>query len=769
MKKLLLFAAFAIGMTANAQVASKTISPAILKSNKGRVTQPTQLKTLECANYVTPKMKRGGRAILGANNNAMQLHNDTYLPKLSVYPSAPVMEQQLTVAQYIPSYIAEKFVGDTIVGGGGYMPMTFEGDYTFFVCSDPTNVASTSMISKAFDYDDILSLLDEGDYDPDMRYMFFAPYYGAENELVITPEMAKNGFYVGYTGFPSSDPARYIYGTQTDMYVGMHPLLTTGNYTKFTNAFLIITGQGENADVEDFSDPDIYYFDENTKIGSPEYYLVVSPALDENGNRISEGYKNFDVKMPNDFGVIRSIEEDVVTLRPTIRNIGRNDWTSAEVTVTYKGEDGSEKKDKAVVEFSTPIIYGQTAALNLDRILPGCGRLGYSVEVNALSGPTSYKYTPGTQDAAGYWTASDVKTQNITNKYANGTAILMNSDYAADRKFVMESFMGAWDGYTPRAMVAMDKLVTDYDDLVIPIGVHLQAPELNDPYGCGPYGNGYYRLLSQYIIDYGTVPYAFFNRSVGEGDPFFGSSYADEYAVTSDVDAITDSQCEAAISVGSVKNDEVITATATMTFAIPAEGSKYGVAFVITEDELPITQKNYFGYSQYKYKTPEMAEWQNTMPVDAETTTNFVARYISDEYAMASKLADNPSIGKHLTFSLDINTADFDCADLEKCSIIALLIDQENLQIVNAAKAKLGEEDPLEGIKSVNNKFNGSISAQAGQINLNGEGSAKVYNTAGQLVYDKALNGNATVSLPNGSYIVRIANGKDVFVKKVAL
>ena len=765
MKKLLLSVLCALGLTASAQLVPNQVAGS-------KVLQSLPLKSTFRAGG------QNGRAIL--NSSAIQLHNDTYSAGLSLFGNG-TMGAQITFAQYIPSSLAKRFIGCKLNGMGGYMYGSLEGDVTFFVAGDPTDLENTTYTSVTQDYDDIkaaIYYLKEkyggwiySYYDEDFFYMFYNTNLSEynelgevvkDNDLVITEEMAENGFYIGYTSTTSTDEAMYYTDDANNSYAGYLSMLITKYGTQFTSAFYEIYGQGANASVTDYSDG--YGFSDGSPVGAPEFCVYYDTDTAPAGT----GYHDFDIQMGS-MQNARGIQGDVVTLRPQFRNMGMNDITGATFRITTTDANGNTFSEDKAVTFTDAVKYGAKATVNLDREIAGCGRKGIDIAVVSLTGPTEYNYVSGSG-----WQSSNVQTGFDTYTDDNVTstlAVLMDGDYTTPRKFVMETMLGAWNGYSPLAMIGMDKISEDYEDNVIPIGIHMGNTEQVDPYACGGEGNGYYRQLCQYIWDYGYMPYAFFNRTYSGGNPFVGTAGTD-YGIVQDVEALIETDCEAKVEVGSTidQTNGEISAEALMTFALPALGSDYGVAFVITEDELPITQLNNFSNNSAAVSGIQTQEVLDlvSQPSNWQTTTNFVARYISDEFAKASTLEGNVGIGKHMTYKATIRMSDFEYVDLEKCSVVALLFDITNGEIVNAAKAKLGANLDPEGISQVSQNA-GSINAEAGKVILNGEGNAKIYNMAGQLVSNKALNGNTTISLPNGSYIVRIANGNDVIVKKVAL
>jgi hypothetical protein len=93
-------------------------------------------------------------------------------------------------------------------------------------------------------------------------------------------------------------------------------------------------------------------------------------------------------------------------------------------------------------------------------------------------------------------------------------------------------------------------------------------------------------------------------------------------------------------------------------------------------------------------------------------------------------------------------------------------------EIIAAEKAYVGESTTT-GIESVaNNEMNADIKVIPGALFVTANtATAKLYTTDGKLLSSHNVNGSATISTKdlNGTIIVRVENGKDSFVKKIAL
>ena len=121
------------------------------------------------------------------------------------------------------------------------------------------------------------------------------------------------------------------------------------------------------------------------------------------------------------------------------------------------------------------------------------------------------------------------------------------------------------------------------------------------------------------------------------------------------------------------------------------------------------------------------------------------------------------------TYTIDVPNS---IKNFDNVSVVALLFDIVTGEIIAAEKAYLGES-VLTGIETVTeNEMNASVKAVQGNLLITAqEATVNIYNVEGKLLHSEAVNGTANVSTQNmnGTIIVRVENGKDAFVKKIAL
>ena len=105
-------------------------------------------------------------------------------------------------------------------------------------------------------------------------------------------------------------------------------------------------------------------------------------------------------------------------------------------------------------------------------------------------------------------------------------------------------------------------------------------------------------------------------------------------------------------------------------------------------------------------------------------------------------------------------------------SVVAMLMDYFTGEIIAAEKVKLGEEK-LTAIESVaGSALNADVKAVAGAVVVTANNAtAEIFTIDGKLIASQNVNGTATISTSglHGTIIVRVADNKDTYVKKITL
>lgn len=344
-----------------------------------------------------------------------------------------------------------------------------------------------------------------------------------------------------------------------------------------------------------------------------------------------------------------------------------------------------------------------------------------------------------------------VDTWEADNKVGN---FIISFETAYARKAVMEQITGTWCGWCPRGHVAMELLKEKYPNDFIGIAVHWQDNFQTDTY------SDIYNMI-------GSAPYALFNRFYS-GDPFFGES-GEGFEGESFVKAINATAAEAQMGVCSTVSADgaSVELASHTTFSLNDAYGSYSVAYVIVEDGLSGGQTNYYSGEDMSEQPEELHELAN-MGSPYRTTFDDVARGIYNCWGIEGSLPTNIQNGQTYCHKTTVPMPS-GIANVENCSVVALLIDNYSGEIVNAVKEKLNAATT--GLESLNSgTLAAEISVAGNAINVKAaQGVAAVYATDGKLVAKTQVNGAATLTVEKGTYIVRVENGNDVVVKKVVL
>ena len=454
-----------------------------------------------------------------------------------------------------------------------------------------------------------------------------------------------------------------------------------------------------------------------------------------------------------------------------------------------EGEAGLKKEDVTLTQMS----YVDRAMCGKEYSIAGeLMNTGYypivslkaKVEVNGKEQITDIKI----ENPAPYMTAVEFTIPNIAPNQAgrydsnfeiievNGAAdgypednkamcqlVAMNESYT--RKAVMEEITGTWCGWCPRGIVGIENLKKDFPNDFIAIAVHCgQDPLIAPTYD--PLANAGF-----------GAPSALMNR-ITLVDPYYGFENKN-YGIKDVVSLINQLPTEALMGVSSKLSDDEnkIEMTAYTKFSMSSPNAPYMVAYVLMEDKLTGVQTNY-------YSSQVAAQYQITeasLPEDLKPYYNKkyqytnkyddVARGIYDIFGIEGSLSGPIQSGvvKEHTLTIEVPS---NIRNIDNVSVVALLMDGYTGEIIAAEKAYVGESTTT-GIESVaNNEMNADIKVIPGALFVTANtATAKLYTTDGKLLSSHNVNGSATISTKdlNGTIIVRVENGKDSFVKKIAL
>lgn len=180
------------------------------------------------------------------------------------------------------------------------------------------------------------------------------------------------------------------------------------------------------------------------------------------------------------------------------------------------------------------------------------------------------------------------------------------------RRVVMEEFTGTWCGNCPRGMVGISRLAEDFGDKVISIAIHSGSSE---PMQIYTYPS---------IQPSGGIPACMLNRG-SKLDPYSGSGSRgyNHYGIDVDVAALLTEPAEADVALTAIWNDDNLWDVrfyVTTTFGFSSDEADYGLAFILLEDGLSGTGKQWMQTNYYsesydsnvinKYGDDDMAVWR---------------------------------------------------------------------------------------------------------------------------------------------------------------
>ncbi len=303
------------------------------------------------------------------------------------------------------------------------------------------------------------------------------------------------------------------------------------------------------------------------------------------------------------------------------------------------------------------------------------------------------------------------------------------------KRFFMETSTSLDCGWCPRAKVAMENFYESLPDNFV--GVEVFGMESGDMYTSS---------YTDFVLDY--TPTCEIDRDAASmcyGDAGTLAAYMNAMGYTSDVQV----DVEGAFVGNSTTQ---INATATATFVNPKSNLSYRWSFIVTEDGVPGTQKNYYANNT----NGKMGGWENRDAM-AKFNHDHVARYNYGFSGFQGSVPNVVSAFEPVEYSrvLDLPGT---VIDNSKLHLIAILIDNNSGKIVNAAETQLtGSATSIADLQS------------ASQPNFRIEGHSVLSSSDANSieVYDMSGARCSSANLSSGAYIVKVANGNGVETHKI--
>lgn len=439
----------------------------------------------------------------------------------------------------------------------------------------------------------------------------------------------------------------------------------------------------------------------------------------------------------NDITYNRSIANESFSVSGLINNYGITDVSSVEVSYTINGVT-----KQANGTFEEPIASNATGIFYFDAEAPEAGVYDMEVVINKVNG----RDDPDMSD----------------NKQTTG---LISMTESFPRNTVVEEFTGTWCVACPRGIAGMEMMAKKYPDSFIGIAVHWsQSLNVRDKLQTNDYAD-----LMELVPGF---PYCLIDRNYA-GDPLFD---IEAYYQMSQMQ-----KCEASLALQTSYVDDSktkVSVTSRVQFSYPSQSTRYRMAYAVVEDKVTgPTQAN--GYSGIQLTPDDIANLPQEflkfvdMPNPISNLSFMdVARGIYNCMGIEGSLEGAIKLNEPKTHTYTI-TLPTSIMDKDNVRIIAMLIYEPTGEIINAQQVKIGETSATGYNEIKENGFNVTIEVSNAILNVTTTENAiaELYSVNGVKIAATAINGTAAIPVTglNGTYIVRVNNGKDVVVKKIVL
>ena len=456
------------------------------------------------------------------------------------------------------------------------------------------------------------------------------------------------------------------------------------------------------------------------------------------------GRKNNDLTVIGTDGLRGEISGANQQFGAYVRNYGMTDITSFDYTYEVDGNATSGS-----VNLTTPLGYLGAKAVAVTAVKPNSKGI--------YNGTFTVTKVNGGNDGAAEDNVAPVPVVAL--------------DGGVKRMNVIEEWTSTECGWCPRGVVGLDKIKNNYKNDVIPISVHTWFNQQGDDVLDVP---SYEEVLVNY---YRGFPDAAINREITGVDP---------YAAYENLPSIFNQHCEATLGLATSEEEmgASVGITPSIEFNIDVPAKYYGLAYVITEDNITgVDQLNYY-YDlpdSYFEGADDLKFLQTVTPTDQKAVSGTMYYYYQPTFNDIARTIDSPWGDKHLLpackagekVTLDPVVIEMpssiESSKLDDVSVTALLIDQRTGVIVTASRVKFGESGWAVGINKVESATDEPVIEVAeGAFNVTAENAtAKVYTIDGKLVTSATVKGSASIpTFGNGAYIIRVEANGQKFAKK---
>ena len=484
-------------------------------------------------------------------------------------------------------------------------------------------------------------------------------------------------------------------------------------------------------------------------------------------------------------------------------------YAAAALTIDTEGENGLKDNDAYPMAMST--VRGNINTGKGGKVKVGLENLGlepiktidYTLSLGSKSVNGSYTFDEPLNfylggvievpallaDEAGSDVATFVvnKVNGVDDEMAdNNDNVVQGYVYSLSENYrrmpVVEEFTSNTCGYCPYGIWGLRDAMKACSDNAVTIAIHTT---FESQLGADPLAaDSYQALVDAYAKSF---PSAMINREVTEH-----VLNAPELA-----QAISDQICEANITLEGAISESMtgssVNGKVKVDFAVDAPAQMYGLAYVVTEDDVKgVRQLNYLASNYYAYSsqfddqtimqgmgwTQEMLDYAKTGQADAQGNywstepMDHVACYLSSPMGNGALL---PAVEKgkpvEVEFEFDVPSRKSPAIDTDNLHLAVLLFDQSSGIVVTAAQIKLSDENTSSGpssIDAVENAANAQVAVADGAFNVTADNAtAEVYTVDGKLVSSCTVNGSASLpTFGNGVYVIRVVSNGKVITKK---
>ena len=282
----------------------------------------------------------------------------------------------------------------------------------------------------------------------------------------------------------------------------------------------------------------------------------------------------------------------------------------------------------------------------------------------------------------------------------DGSIIAINKEENVKRMPVVEENTGTWCGWCPRGIVGMEKMREAYGEGAALIAIHT---------GQDAKTNG---MMDEVLGRFGAsgAPTCLVQRRT-VCDPYHGTIQGSAAGITIDAYNMSNLLCEASLNIDHVKYDPAtgqIDLESSTTFSIDSDDAAYALTYVLTEDGLNYAQQmNYYvtqmSASEREYlrgSDPDLyALTQTGNPW--RPTFNDVMVWSAPCMGIDGSIPTTIHRGEPVKHTYSFNTTYTDnvernynhVSNIRNCRLIALLLDKESREVVQAAQVRLTADE----------------------------------------------------------------------------